>query len=177
MIKKIDMVMSRSAASKRFGYKGTGYIVWYEMNVDLGRLSPAARFIAENIATTENRDDLSTIRVYGPTGRQVLEKAGRYEDIRNYEQVFGIDLDRPVSQTWRFDGLRVNESPEDYFERQVDKMKKNGWLRIQNGWKSEKDLPILDLTTGHLENPEEDTIDFIMREIAKNSQYMCIRIG
>ena len=48
-------------------YKGNGYKVEKDFEVNLDKLSPAARFLAEGIYSTNNSDDLSNIRVYGDT--------------------------------------------------------------------------------------------------------------
>ena len=137
MKKNITMCISRKTAESRFGNK-----VWRisgkyakEMEVDLSRLSPAARVIAENIHTTDNRDDLSTIVVEGMSIKEHLEKEGKLDLLEKYAVFYEIEeMEEPVSSWWNFDFLRANETPEEYFERQAKMMKEYGWLRISRSY-------------------------------------------
>ena len=130
--KEIYMVMSKKVA-RSYGYQGNSLLVRIEFDVDLDKLSPPARAIAENIYTTDNHDDLSNIRCYGPTQRELLIKEGRQDEIPKIIKHFGEDiLDGPSNFMWWFDGLRINETPEDYFERQAKDMRDKGVHRISN---------------------------------------------
>ena len=130
MRKRIPFILSKQLA-RSYGYKGNGYKVEEDFEVNLDKLSPAARFIAEGIYTTDNSDDLSNIRVYGDTPRNLMLRDNvPAEEIELQDKVFGR-LDEPVNTIWLFDGLRTYESPEFYFERQVEKMKNLGWLKME----------------------------------------------
>lgn len=132
MIKKINLIMNETVA-RSYGYQGNSLLVGIEFDVDLDKLSPPARAIAENICTTDNHDDLSNIRCYGPTQRELLIKEGRQDEIPKIIKHFGEDiLDEPSNIMWWFDSLRINETPEDYFERHAKDMRDHGVLRISN---------------------------------------------
>lgn len=133
MKKNIDFIMSGKTA-KKYGYSGEAKRVSIECEVDLDALSPAARAIAENICTTYNRDDLSDIRLEGPSLIEWATITGNEKECEKLERVgkvFGKDyIERPQSTIWPFDYLRNSETPEEYFERQVEYMRENHWLRI-----------------------------------------------
>lgn len=137
MYKNIAFVMSELSCAERLGVLGVRHfskhrLVIHHFEVNLDALSPGARAIAENIYTTENADDLSLIYVSGPTRKELMIKDNVPEkEIEEYERMWG-DANEPVIEPWVFDKLRHYETPEEYFERQVSKMKEYGWLYISH---------------------------------------------
>lgn len=142
MKKEIGFVMNGMCASKKLGIQTSRYITIADLSVDLDVLSPGARAIAENIYTTENADDLSLIYVSGPTRKELMIKDNVPEkEIEAYERMWG-DANEPVIEPWMFDKLRHYETPEEYFERQVSKMKEYGWLYISHTYMFSKHISI-----------------------------------
>ena len=110
MTKEITMVVTCKTAQRRYRYHGNRPLVRVPERVDCEKLSAPARLIAESILTTARDDDMSLIWVTGPSIYERLQSEGKTED----------------SIVWRFDALRLDESTEQYFERQVDAMLKAG---------------------------------------------------
>ena len=95
------------------------------LDVDLSILSEDAKMLAENILTTENRDDLSDCPIEGPTQRELWDKAGK--EVEKYEKAYGSEyFDKPTRILWRWDCLKDSETPEEYFERHALKIRKEG---------------------------------------------------
>lgn len=144
MKKEIGFVMNGMCASKKLGIQTSRYITIADLSVDLDVLSPGARAIAENIYTTENADDLSLIYVSGPTVKELMIKDHVPDDeIKKYELMMGNKyMNSPVTEPWVFDKLRHYETPEEYFERQVSKMKEYGWLYISSTYRFSERITI-----------------------------------
>lgn len=135
MKKKIDLITSGYVATNKYGYTGKARKVRIPCEVDLDVLSPAAKVIAENIATTSSSDDLSSIWVEGPSLKELAVKEGKEKECAKMERFLGKGLvyivEDPTVREWPFDYLRGYETPEGYFERQAKEMKENGWLKIK----------------------------------------------
>ena len=149
MYKNIAFVMSELSCAERLGVLGVRHfskhrLVIHHFEVNLDALSPGARAIAENIYTTENADDLSLIYVSGPTVKELMIKDHVPDDeIKKYELMMGNKyMNSPVTEPWVFDKLRHYETPEEYFERQVSKMKEYGWLYISGTYRFSERITI-----------------------------------
>lgn len=151
----ISIGMSPSVARRKYGHVSNAPICFKLFEVDLEKLSPSARAVAENICTTNKRDDASNVFLEGATQREVKEYVeklyenkdyltlhelgywgNREQDMENFamaETCFGIVPEKRRTTLWRFDVIREHETPEEYFERQVEKMRENGWIRILSG--------------------------------------------
>ena len=132
MTRTIDMCMSGYAAQKRLGYGGEYYMVHTKFDVDLDKLSPAARVIATSIYTTDRRDDLSLLWVEGPSVKEILLKDGQEEEYKLLKKAYENYVENPTVRVWPFDFLKHYETPEQYFERQAKEMKGYGWLKIKS---------------------------------------------
>ena len=130
--KEIDMVMSGHTARKKYGYTGNADRCTTTFKVDLNKLTPLARVIAESIYTTDLKDDLSLIYLEGPS-ISASRLAEKLPDIpEQYRKAFGDEFfDTPVVDYWRFDYMRGTETPEEYFERQAQEMRDAGWYSIK----------------------------------------------
>lgn len=126
MTKEITMVVTCKTAQRRYRYHGNRPLVRVPERVDCEKLSAPARLIAESILTTARDDDMSLIWVTGPSIYERLQSEGKTEEANCALRNFGDLANSPDSIVWRFDALRLDESTEQYFERQVDAMLKAG---------------------------------------------------
>lgn len=97
--------------------------------IDLDRLSPAARFLADSILTTVTGDDLSIVYVCGPSPR---ERNIDQDEIAIMDRQFPGLADNPETITWSWPELRTNEDPVSYFERQAADMHRIGAVTIKS---------------------------------------------
>ena len=102
-----------------------GHITGCEyFDVDLDKLSPIAKFMAQNILTTVNQDDYSVINCYGPSDLAFTLMDGKH----TLEQVVQRNKDWDtqslnVSFTFYWEKyLPEKETPEEYLERQAQKV-------------------------------------------------------
>lgn len=133
--KKIDMVMSGHTARTKYGYTGNADRCTTTFKVDLNKLTPLARVVAESIYTTDLRDNFSIIYLEGPS-ISARRKAEKLPDVPvQYRKAFGDEFfDTPVVDYWRFDYIRGTETPEDYFERQAREMRDAGWYSVKRDY-------------------------------------------
>lgn len=132
MEKQITMVVSYKTAQRRYRYQGHCALVRVPERVDCEKLSPPARMIAESIHTTERADDLSLIWVTGPSMYDSFVSEGKPEEAEAALRNYGDLVSRPQSIVWNFDTLRLEESTEQFFERQVEAMRDMGVRLIRN---------------------------------------------
>ena len=116
-----------------------GQLVTYE--VDLDRLSPLARRLAQGIYTTDKRDDFSFVFVedtvpayqrYAENKYNILDGAATMEDrIQALRKRYGDMLDDPQVMSYDWPQKKKDESPEDYLERCAKDIESNGWAIVQ----------------------------------------------
>ena len=112
MKKKIEFVVRREGQRKP---------KYESFEVDLGKLSSIAKFMAQNILTTNNQDDYSHITCYGPSDLSFMMMEGKH----TIEQIV------QRNNAWNTQSLKVSflfhwpiyypdkESPEEYLEEQA----------------------------------------------------------
>lgn len=131
-VRRIYMVWSAERAETETS-SGRRRRVGVTMPVDLSRLSPTARRMAEAVLSTEWADDLSRLPVYSVISQADIQRhqnpawadPAHEADIRaGYGDAW---CDGPQVAEWRWDGLRPGESPEAYLERHADLLARNGW--------------------------------------------------
>lgn len=112
MKKKIEFIVLREGQVKP---------KYESFEVDLGKLSSIARFMTQNILTTDNQDDCSRLICYGPSdlsftmmeGRHTMEQIIQRNDVWNTQ-----DLKVSFSFHWPI-YHPDKESPEEYLEEQA----------------------------------------------------------
>jgi len=129
MIKKIDFIVTGrylhvngiEMGTEYAHHRGSYLVVTASglyrctLPVHLEQLSSTARALAESISTTDNRDDMSDVRIEG--NKPLIDHYPK-EKRKALMQKFDHDLmERPQVIVWRWDTLHVGESPEQYFER------------------------------------------------------------
>lgn len=112
-----------------------------QWRVTLNSLSPAARFLAENILTTDNTDDTSLIYVVGLSPR---EKNNDPEEIAMMDRCYPGYADKRETITWKWPPFRSNDTPKKYFERQITDMRRAGGLLIKSRFNEEYDISSLE---------------------------------
>lgn len=110
-----------------------------EVEVDLERLSPVARRMAESIETTLSNtcDDLfsdACVVMRIVNDRRELEAAGWTDErIKAWERMYGeADRYRPHIFRWRWDAWRPQESVYDFFERHAMTVANKGGVILGN---------------------------------------------
>ena len=128
-----------------------GRLVTYE--VDLDRLSPLARRLAQGIYTTDRRDDFSlvfvedTVPAYqrqAENPHNILAGATKMEDrIKVLKERYGDMLDDPLVTTYSWPQKKKDESAEDYLERCAKDIESNGWTIVQTTIEKPSEIRVL----------------------------------
>lgn len=113
--------------------------------VDLSRLSPQAKVLAAAVNSTISYEDDSVVYIQSnQTNEQYwLEIAEHGEPRSFFSQAFAAymaaeyqsgkyrnDRDAHPTQMYLWDGLRLTETPEQYFERHSRFIQEHGWMIV-----------------------------------------------
>ena len=142
MKKEIIMRMTASRA-KELGFHSTTELVMAPVEIDLDKLSPAARWLAEQITATyvtdELRDRIPVVAVAGFSMKERDIKAGMpIEKVERFEKMYGEAYTSPM-ETWvtfPIYGHKTTLFPEDVLEGAVFTLQQNGAVKFRQ-YKSE----------------------------------------
>lgn len=138
MKKTIRIRMTNERCMEITGMRGKGDLALPEVEIDMGMLSPPARFIAEHITATYVIDELrDVIGISAISGFTMLErdrKAGKSEDyIKKFSRCYGpIYTDEPIridEITFPIYGKSFNR-PEDVIEDSARQLINAGAVKL-----------------------------------------------
>jgi hypothetical protein len=141
----IEFVVSSSYVRKAGAIPIRARIYHWTLPVELDVLSQVARTLANSILTTDNADDLSLVYVRDQKTiweRQVelaekmyLDADSRLEYLATIKRMYFSEVGQRHRHgviTWRWDTLKWNETPEEYFERHSRAILDQGGLVLGN---------------------------------------------
>ena len=87
------------------------------LTVDLNKLSPVARFIAEHTCSTFNSGSIMRCTSRKTDAEMLAEKGIKPERIEALRRAYGAMIDKPVVQDLAYGTLEPGVTPEEFFEK------------------------------------------------------------
>ena len=142
-MKKEIMMRMTAARAMELGFQPTTQLVMAPVEIDLDKLSPAARWLAEQITATyvtdEVRDRIPVVAVAGFSMKERDMKAGMpTEKVERFEKMYGDDYTSPMETpvTFPIYGHKTTLCPEDVLEGAVFTLQQDGAVKFRR-YKSE----------------------------------------